>query len=390
MAARRIVIAGAGVAGLATALAVRRAGDHASVLERAKAAPSQGGVLLLWANAIKALRALGLGDEVIAAGTVVDHVEFRSFEGEPLLDLPMQKLRDRYGAPAIMLSRPELIRMLADAAGRSSIQWGQPVTGFRTRGQEVLVDTRDGAAPPADGLIGADGMRSVIREGLFGREPLRSAYHVAWIGTALTTESDWPYPSGQTIGFLGGGLRFCAATLRSQPGDAPGLRRVSWYATEKVSIFDRDETPIERRELAELFHKAHGPLGSLIDSTPSVWPFPIFDLPPRSRWSRGRVTITGDAAHPCTPDIGQGACQALESAVALGRALSKSDIPGAFRAFQRSRQARAAHVTKLARQTAIQSMAEGPGVEQIRNRAIKALMPSITALEFHFLFSPDP
>jgi 2-polyprenyl-6-methoxyphenol hydroxylase-like FAD-dependent oxidoreductase len=389
-------VVGAGIAGLASAIAARRRDFEVFVYEGRSALPTGGGVLLLWANGVKALRALDpeLERAAVAAGTVVRHTEFRTWNGTRLWALPVSRLRREYGADSVLISRHALVTLLERKASElgAGIRWGTSANGFWLVGRRVrprLAGRPIGnSAPATDGLIACDGIRSPIRAQLFGSRRPRSAHHVAWIGISDVPRSAWPHEPGHTVTFLGGGPRFCASTMKS-----PASRRiVYWYATEAESTRD-GRGNVSRRRLLEIF-RARSPLvadliAAAIDGYPEA--FEIHDLAPAPSWSSGAVALVGDSAHASTPDLGQGACQALESAAVLGEELARSTCATrAFARYARRRMQRAARVTALSRATAILSMVHAPGLDAVRDLAIRLFLPSVTLSEFDRLFRGEP
>ena len=396
---KHIAVIGAGIAGLATTIGLRQLGMRVAIFERAAERDPHGGALLLWPNAIKAVRHLGLEDVITAAGTRIVSTEFRTWSNALLWELPIKRLEEQYGAPTILVSRGVLARILEEAALNAAgppptLCYGVGCDGFRLRGDHVIPALATGATESSaalpfayDALLGCDGIGSTIRAQLFGAAPRRSAYNTAWIGITTVPTTAWDYPAGHTVTFLGGGLRFCAATMSDDDG-----RRVYWYATEALSNRSHDGF-ISPQRLVETFAPYSARVADLIAATTEVpypTPFSIADRPPLRGWSRGHVALMGDAVHSCTPDLGQGACQALESAVVMRYALEQHrSIPRAFAWFERRRSARAARVTHASRLTSIQSMVTGPGVDLVRNGAIRLFLPGIALTEYHTLFGVD-
>jgi 2-polyprenyl-6-methoxyphenol hydroxylase-like FAD-dependent oxidoreductase len=384
-------VVGAGIAGLATAVAARRRGFEVFVYESRTALPRGGGVLLLWANGVKALRALDpqLEREAIAAGTVVRHTEFKTWKGARLWSLPTSQLRRRYGADSILISRHALVELLERRAMElgAHIRWGVGSDGYAMIGRRVRPRLAGSPlatnAPATDGLVACDGIRSRTRTQLFGSRAPRSAHHVAWIGISDVAREVWPYDPGHTQTFLGGGPRFCASTMKSPPS----RRIVYWYATETESSLGARN--LTRRRLVEIFRVRSPAVANVIDGAIEGYPeaFHIQDLEPAWDWTKGPIALVGDAAHASTPDLGQGACQALESAAVLGEELGRADsVAQAFARYGRRRMHRAARVTAMSRATAIMSTIHAPGTEAVRNFAIRVLLPAVTMSEFDRLF----
>jgi 2-polyprenyl-6-methoxyphenol hydroxylase-like FAD-dependent oxidoreductase len=216
---------------------------------------------------------------------------------------------------------------------------------------------------------------------------LRCAYYTAWIGISRVAPGEWPYDTGHTVAFLGDGLRFCASTMAA----ASRQRQVYWYASEARSDPERLEE-FRTRRLFALFREKSPEVANVMERALEPYPeaFPIKDRAPSWQWGRGAVALLGDAAHAAAPDLGQGACQALESAVVMAEELARcGDVATAFAGYARRRMDRTARITTMSRVTAIMSMARGPGVDLARELAIRALLPAIPPGEFDRLFCND-
>jgi len=366
---RAVAIVGAGIAGFATGLALRKAGLCVEVFEKAPELRASGGALLLWSNALHALGSLGLADPVLRVGTVVEQTEFRTDRGELLWTMPVGDLSHAAGAPTLLISRAELIEILAGAFG-SAPMMGKRCVDFAIEGGGVELRFDDGDRVRSDALVGADGLHSMVRAQTLGDKPARSAGQVAWVGIV-----DYAHPllaPGRTVATVGRGLRFWAGGI--------GQRKVYWYATVREEAAD----VASMRGLAALFRGFHAPVCDLILATEAtaVVRTPVRDRPPARTWGHGPVTLVGDAAHPSTPDLGQGACQALEDAVALGNAVSRaSGFGAAFEAYQRRRLDRTARVTNLSWLTAVQSMTADALSCRVRNLGMRTVLPGLARAE---------
>lgn len=298
-----VLIAGGGIGGLATALAVLRAGKRPVVLERVPEQAVVGSGLSLWPNAIRALDALGVGAEVRARAVSDANGGIRDAAGRLLLAADAAALRERFGEP-IVVHRAELVAILRDALPDGVVHTGIGVTAADESGR-VVTTARE---RHAELVVGADGIRSVVRRAVAGEVEPRYAGYTAW-RTVVTpsepvTEFGETWGRGQRFGFapLAGGRVYCFATANA-PAGAPdgGLA-----------------------ELRERFADWHAPIPMLLAAADpaAVLRHDIYDLPALPRFTAGRIALVGDAAHAMTPDLGQGACQALEDAVTLGAILA--------------------------------------------------------------------
>ncbi|MEV4893288.1 FAD-dependent oxidoreductase [Nonomuraea sp. NPDC055795] len=344
MSARRIAVVGGGIGGLSAAIALRRAGAAVTVHERAPAlrAAQSGHGLVLWHNAVLALRQLGL--DAGKAGYELHTHHFRNRRDRTLATWPMADMAPVYDAPVYSVSRPDLHQLLAEEVG-GDLVLGSRCTGFSADGDGVTLRFDDGRQERADLLVGADGLRSSVRAGLIPHEPPpRYAGFTAFQGVIKLPGSG--VPPHTFLSTWGEGRWFVCYRL--------GGEHVYWDGV----LSDHITTPPGTRItglLAEQFAGWPDPVPALIAATPEadLTPVPIYDRPPAARWSHGPVTLLGDAAHPMTFNLGQGAGQAIEDAVVLGQVLAGPeaghDLPAALARYEARRVARTARIARRSR-----------------------------------------
>lgn len=338
----KVIVVGGGIGGLAAAAALRRAGAAVTVHERAAelTAAQSGHGLVLWHNAVLALRALGLEPELRKTGYELHRHLFRDRRGRRLADWSMARMAARFDAPVYSVSRPGLHRLLAERAG-DDLVLGSRCTGFAAGPDGVTVRFADGREERADLLVGADGLRSAVRAGLLPHEPPpRYAGFTAFQGVIRMPGSG--VPEHTFLSTWGRGRWFVCYRL---PDD-----HVYWDGV----LSDRVAAPLGIDPLTLLAREFDGwpePIPTLIAATGSdaLAPVHIFDRPPLPRWSHGRVTLLGDAAHPMTFNLGQGAGQAIEDAVVLGQCLAGGDVAGAPAAYEARRVDRTARMVRRSR-----------------------------------------
>jgi 2-polyprenyl-6-methoxyphenol hydroxylase-like FAD-dependent oxidoreductase len=332
------IIIGGGIGGLATGIALRQAGLAVAVYERTPTWQAVGAGLSLWPNAMHALRTLGLGTPMKALGTPQTDAVIRTWRGDPLSCLPASEMARRFGSPLIGIHRADLQQLLLDALGADIVHLGAECVGIEERDDGIHATFADGSCAEGAVLIGADGLRSTVRAHLWGSAPPRYAGYTAWRGV---TPGGTQAVAGE---WWGRGARFGAVPLN--------LGRVYWFASVTASEGGADPPGERKRTLLRLFDGWDAPVLALIAATDeaAILRNDIYDRNPLPRWGRGRVTLLGDAAHPMTPNLGQGAGQALEDAVVLGACLrAGSDPASALRTYEDKRRARTAAVVRQSR-----------------------------------------
>lgn len=337
-----VLIIGGGITGIATALALRRAGFDVAVFERhfEQSSLQVGSGLSVWNNAMRVFAGLGLADRIESIGSEVEVVEHRTWRGERLATWPVRELSEKLGVPTVCVVRADLHRVLTGALDDGVLHLGRNATGFSQTGGGVTVGFADGSEESGDLLIGADGIHSAIRRQLLGRDEPKYAGYVVYQGIV---ELDHPSaPKGLFCLGWGPGIRFNYE--RAGPDD-----RLYWTAVVPEPVEEVGEPAERKRRLLGLYEGWPAPAAEAIGSTrdAAITRLPIHGRNPVKSWGEGRVTLAGDAAHPMTFNLGQGAGMGLEDAVTLARCLAESAGPDALRAYERERRRRAAAMMRI-------------------------------------------
>lgn len=330
---RHVLIAGGGIGGLTLACALRQAGIPATVFERADVLRPVGAGITVQMNAMSALRPLGLSDAVAEAGASLCSAAMLHPSGKVLSRMTFDALQREFGVPVIGIHRARLQAVLLARAGEEHVRMGRAVTGFHEEGQQVTVTLSDGSTVSGDVLVGADGLHSVVRRAVLGDVPTRYSGYTSWRGVTKAASLVEP---GRTSETWGPGARFGIVPI--------GHGEVYWFATQNAPAGGKDEPGRARAHLLEVFGRWHAPIAQLLESTPeeNIVRTDIHDRLPVTRWTKGRVTLLGDAAHPMTPNMGQGGGQAIEDAVVLAGCLAREgDVPTALAAYEHRRIERA-------------------------------------------------
>jgi 2-polyprenyl-6-methoxyphenol hydroxylase-like FAD-dependent oxidoreductase len=360
----RTLIVGAGIGGLATATALGRGGAELVVFERAPelSKVEVGAGITLWCNAMVVLDRLGVGQEVRRRGAVLNVFEQRDHRGRLLSRWPLDKMARRLGAPVCGINRPDLHAALAEAGG-GWVQTGATAQRFDERDGQVTVTFADGRAETGDVLIGADGLESVIRSQLLGAAPLRYSGLTIWRANLPLDRG--VAPPVDFIAWWGAGAKF--VIFRSGP------ERVSWEAIVTSAAGEQDPPGQKRQAIGRRFANFVDLVHRTIDATDedAIVRTDVCDRRPSKRWGDGRVTLLGDAAHPMTFAVGQGAAQALEDALEITAAISDAngndDLPAVLRAYEQRRIPRTAHFQNLAWRLARAGALTSPPAQLARN-----------------------
>lgn len=376
---RHAVIVGGGIGGLAAALGLRAAGWEVTVLERAPRMEEVGAGISIWANGLRALDRLGVGEAVRAAAVPYHGGAIRTSAGDTLFEVaPPETLPggEWFGA---MIHRADLLAVLAGAVGVEGIRTGSEVAGIETSGEGVVARLADGSEVAGDVLIGADGIRSTVRREILGEVAPRYAGYTIWRWVA-------PFPGARIRPgeSWGSGARFGQAAL---PGE-----RAYVYATLTAPAGGRGAAG-ERAELERVFSHWHHPIPDLIAAAPedAILRNDAYDIPPLPSWGRGRVTLLGDSAHAMTPNLGQGACQALEDAVALSDRLGNApDVERALRGYETQRRRRAASFQRRSRSAGAVGQWRHPLALRARELLARVVLSRLSEREMRAIAAHGP
>ncbi|MEA2159982.1 MAG: hypothetical protein QOD66_2362 [Solirubrobacteraceae bacterium] len=366
----RAVIVGGGIGGLAAAIGLRQAGIEPVVLEQAAdpAKTQVGGGLHLWANGVRALRELELEQQAKSIGVPIERTEFQASRGRLLATWPLGEVSREAGAVDLGVSRAELQRMLHGAVGDATIRSGAEVTRVADDGEHVTATLADGREERGDVLIGADGLRSTIRASLLGAEEPDYAGYVQY--QTVTRELAGALDTGVERVVFGPGQRAVSHLV--------GRGDLFWAAVVYGPRESAGKPPGRKQMLRERFRGWPPPFEAAIESTPEdqIVGLPVFDRKPVKHWGTGRTTLLGDAAHPMTTNTGQGANQALESAVVLAHAMaSETDVATALRRYEQRRIDRTTPLVKRSRQASNMNAWRDPLRSRLRDFILARALP---------------
>jgi 2-polyprenyl-6-methoxyphenol hydroxylase-like FAD-dependent oxidoreductase len=374
----RVAIIGGGIGGLSAALALRRAGFEPQVFEQADELLEVGAAIAVWPNAMRVLARLGVGAEVAARAGVLKRARWLGRDGRLFKGFELPET----DAPALALHRADLQGALLRALPPHSIHLGKRLSGYEPGPGEVRAEFADGDSAACDVLVGADGLHSRVRAKLLGDGPPLYRGYTVWRGV---TRLAHPALAPQTaMEFYGAGRRFGVGPV--------GLGRTGWWATLNEPE-GAAELPSERRaQLSEAFAGWCAPVCELIEATPSehVLRNAAYDRPPARRWGEGRVTLLGDAAHPVTPNLGQGGCLAIEDAAVLARCLAGGgDAVRALRRYESHRRVRTAYVAEYSRRYGVVGQWQSTAAVRLRDALLSAFPSALGRRLLRLIFDYD-
>jgi 2-polyprenyl-6-methoxyphenol hydroxylase-like FAD-dependent oxidoreductase len=360
MNAPKVLIVGAGIGGVTAGIALRAKGIDVEIYEAAAQQRSPGTALGLASNAAKVLRALGIDLAAADCGQALECFELRTAVGKLIRSLPVRAITGELGDPIVSIHRNDVMRILQKAAGDLPVLYGAEVVDFKIGGGGVSVTCADGRRAHADVLIGADGIRSVVRAKLSGEfQPTEYGY-VCWLAT--TSFSHPRMVRGYCGHYWGRGQRFGLIDI--------GKGTAYWWGTKNMPAARAREWDVGKAEILATFANWAPEVTAAITQTPAhvIVSVPAQDRPFLDRWGSGPVSLIGDAAHPMLTSIGQGAGSAIEDGYVLAETLASVPDPvAALRRYENLRYGRARTLVKTSRRLSRLEQVEDPVVQAVRN-----------------------
>jgi 2-polyprenyl-6-methoxyphenol hydroxylase-like FAD-dependent oxidoreductase len=366
MTERRAIVIGGGIAGLAAAAGLGRTGWRVTLFEQAPEFAPVGAGIVMAPNGVRALEWLGVGDALRERSVATGAAGIRTATGRWLVRTTIDELVAQYGVPAYVLHRADLHRILLDAAEAAELRTGHRITTVRA-GPEIAEAVHDNGVERADLVVAADGVHSTARAALFPGYPGASyAGYLTWRGVVPAANVP-PGTPGMTVSW-GRGLGFGIVPL------ADG--RVYWFAC--ITGHEGAHLHEDLRLVAARFAGWHEPIPELLAATApdGLLSHDIYHLPvPLPSYVDGRVALLGDAAHAMTPDLGQGACQALEDAVTLVSLAANRPVRAALAEYDRVRRPRSQAMVRTSARVGRFTASWNPLLMVLRN-ALFAVLPT--------------
>jgi 2-polyprenyl-6-methoxyphenol hydroxylase-like FAD-dependent oxidoreductase len=310
----RVIVAGAGLAGLVAATALRHAGFPTTVLERTPVMGPVGAIIGITHAAATELENMGQADLVKSACIPVQGISYFTWKGKPLTRMPIAEAARQAGTRTFITMRADIQLGLYEKLEPGVVQLGSEVAGFSEDDGRVSAKLADGREEPGAALLGADGIHSAVRRQLRGDQPRYTGY-MAWRGVATLGEGKVPIAEGEAHQLMGRG-RTCGAFGLSKG-------RMYWFVTSLQAPGGKDSPAGRKADVFEAFKGGPDHIRNAIEVTPEedILRNDVFDRPKVGSWGRGRVTIMGDAAHATSPATGEGGSHAVLDAAGATNAL---------------------------------------------------------------------
>ncbi|HEX5298920.1 MAG TPA: FAD-dependent monooxygenase [Streptosporangiaceae bacterium] len=380
----RVAIIGGGIGGLTAANALSRAGIEVAVYEAAAGLREIGAGVALHPNAMKVLRAIGVEDGVRAVAGRSQWQVLRNWKtGRVIGKTSRRQQAASFGIEGATVHRADLLDVLAGALPAGMVTLGKRCTQVRTDGEVAAARFADGSEIEADVIAGADGIHSAVRASLFGPDAPRFTGKICYrsVVAAAAVRGGQPsgagaqrpraagaqWPRAEGAQWLGPHGTIVLYPLRGEElinvvchYDDASYRHESWI------------TECRREEVLERYAGWHESLLRLFAAADTWYKWALYDREPIPRWTHGRVTILGDAAHPMLPYVGQGACQAIEDGAVLATALSAeaADPLAGLDRYERTRRPRASRVVLTARERGLSNHLTSPWAAWRRDLSI--------------------
>ena len=344
---RSIAIVGAGLGGLTAAATLRLAGFDVRVYEQASRFARIGAGIQMMPNSMKVLRTIGIEAQVRGTSfQPYSHLNRVWDTGRILRELPMPE--DLFGAPYLCMHRGDLHEALVSGLPAEIIELRKTLVGLDEREGQVTLVFEDGSSARADAVIAADGVHSIVRSLIIGPdEPVhkgRIAYRAIFPSELMggtdvgPSRTKWWGLDRHIVIYYTKPDRSEIYLITSVPEPAEWLTRESWSTTGDV------------RELRSAYEGFHPDVRAVLDACPGCHKWAILEREPLPKWSAGRIVLLGDACHPMTPYMAQGAATAMEDAAVLARCLADvegQDLEGAFLRYEAHRKPRTSRIQAI-------------------------------------------
>lgn len=372
---KTIDIIGAGIGGLTMAIALEQKGFKTRVFEQTENIKPIGAGIILANNAMQVYKALRLHKIIEEKGNHISSLNITKPDLIPLSKVNLSAFEHKFGVKNIAIHRAVLQQILIDQLSSSSLKLNYKLEKITKNSNGHTLEFKTGQTIQSSTLIAVDGLNSIVRQLLFTKTNIRNAQQICWRGI-----TDYSLPlkyQNELNEAWGKSNRFGFVQIAKN--------KVYWYA---LKSFKKNKEEINSNNIKNHFSLYSSIIQEIISSTnkKQIHTAEISDLKPIKRWYKENVCLIGDAAHAMTPNMGQGACQAIEDAFILSECLSKYQNNIALKKFQKLRIKKAHQVVKKSWMIGKIAHLSNPFLISIRNQIIKLTPESINKKQFNQIF----
>lgn len=370
-----IDIIGAGIGGLATAIALEKKGYSTRIFEQAKAIKPVGAGIILANNAMQVFEKLGLRIKIEQHGNPISSMNITKANLKPLSKVDLSFFEQKYQVKNIAIHRGTLQQILIKALKNSSLHLNHRLDKLEVDQQTSLLSFKNGKQIQSSMLIGADGIHSVVRQHLFPKNEIRNAKQICWRGISQFNLP--PEYRNELNEAWGKEDRFGFVQIAKD--------KVYWYA---LKSFKERSKEFQVKDLENYFAQYNPLVQQLILNTAKtqIHTAEMTDLKPNHHWYKGNICLIGDAAHAMTPNMGQGACQSIVDAYLLANCMDKYKSPEAFAVFQKLRLPNVHKVVKTSWMIGKMAHLSNPFLRAIRNQLMKWTPSSVSRKQSEQIF----
>lgn len=376
---KHFAIVGGGIGGLTLGIALQRKGFDVTIFEGAPGLKPLGAGLTLAGNAVKALIHIGIADPILQAGKILQALAIKDQKGNILTQTNAEHLSRKFGViNSFSIHRGDLQSILAQELKSDSLITGKRLLDFNQSSSGVTLYFEDGTSATADYMIACDGIHSVVRKKLLPQSKTRYSGYTCW--RAIIDNVPASVDFEQTSETWGKGARFGIVPLANN--------KLYWFACVNAQQNDPLLREYKIPDLVSEFSNYHSPISDILKQTKNeqlIWG-DIIDLKPIKKFAFGRIVLAGDAAHATTPNMGQGACMAIEDAVVLTSCIEEySTVEEAFERFEAKRIERTTKIVNDSWMIGKVAQLENKLLTSLRNTFIRLTPPSVSENQVKFL-----
>jgi 2-polyprenyl-6-methoxyphenol hydroxylase-like FAD-dependent oxidoreductase len=377
---KKLASVGGGIGGLTLAIALQRRGYSVTLYEQAGDIRPVGAGLVLAANAMKAFAALGIDKDILDSGKMLRSLLIKDETGAVLTATDAESVSKKFGAASnFAIHRADLHHVLSQHIEPGTIVLGKVCKHFEQTPIGISLLFEDGSVALADYIIASDGIHSIFRKQLVENSTPRYAGYTCW--RAVIDNVPAKVNRDETSETWGPGARFGIVPLAHD--------RLYWFACVNAPFNSTQMRQSGVHELRQYFKAFHEPIQDILQSTTDdqlIWG-DIVDLRPLNRFAFDNIVLMGDAAHATTPNMGQGACMAVEDAVILSNCMANhDDFAVSFREFESKRLMRTRKITTGSWRIGRVAQWRNPLLVKLRNAVVRATPPRVTEKQMHFLY----